>query len=82
MMTSDVIIIGAGIIGNACAYYLAKRGYHVIVLEKSVRTALEAEKDIVLICRFQRIVKTADDIVSARSLSAGKDHADDLLLSS
>ena len=35
MMTSDVIIIGAGIIGNACAYYLAKRGYHVIVLEKS-----------------------------------------------
>lgn len=35
MKTSDVIIIGAGIIGNSCAYYLAKRGYKVTVLEKS-----------------------------------------------
>ena len=31
----DVIIIGSGIIGNAAAYYLAKKGCSVIVLEKS-----------------------------------------------
>ena len=34
-MTGDVIVIGAGIIGSASAYYLAKRGYKVIVLDKS-----------------------------------------------
>lgn len=34
-MTADVIIIGSGIIGNSSAYYLAKRGLSVIVLEKS-----------------------------------------------
>lgn len=32
---ADVIIIGSGIIGNATAYYLAKKGCSVIVLEKS-----------------------------------------------
>ncbi|MDR0916077.1 MAG: FAD-binding oxidoreductase [Oscillospiraceae bacterium] len=32
---SDVIIVGAGVIGNATAYYLAKRGLRVTVLEKS-----------------------------------------------
>lgn len=32
---ADVIIIGGGIIGNSTAYYLAKMGYSVIVLEKS-----------------------------------------------
>jgi len=32
---ADVIIIGSGVIGNAAAYYLAKRGRSVIVLEKS-----------------------------------------------
>ncbi|MDR1065217.1 MAG: FAD-binding oxidoreductase, partial [Oscillospiraceae bacterium] len=32
--TSDVIIIGAGAIGSAAAYYLAKRGLSVTVLEK------------------------------------------------
>ena len=32
---ADVIVIGGGIIGNAAAYYLAKRGCSVIVLEKS-----------------------------------------------
>ncbi len=31
--TSDVIIIGAGIVGNATAYYLAKKGLKVRVLE-------------------------------------------------
>lgn len=32
--TADVIIVGAGIIGSASAYYLAKKGYKVLVLEK------------------------------------------------
>ncbi|AFA49529.1 NAD(P)/FAD-dependent oxidoreductase [Acetobacterium woodii] len=32
---ADVIIIGSGVIGNATAYYLAKKGCSVIVLEKS-----------------------------------------------
>lgn len=32
---ADVIIIGGGIIGNSTAYYLAKKGCKVIVLEKS-----------------------------------------------
>ena len=31
----DVIVIGGGIIGNSTAYYLAKKGCSVIVLEKS-----------------------------------------------
>ncbi|MDR2367500.1 MAG: FAD-binding oxidoreductase [Deltaproteobacteria bacterium] len=33
--TSDVLIVGSGAIGNAAAYYLAKRGLSVTVLEKS-----------------------------------------------
>lgn len=33
--SADVIIIGAGVIGNASAYYLTKKGYKVIVLEAS-----------------------------------------------
>lgn len=33
--TADTIIIGGGVIGCAAAYYLAKRGASVIVLEKS-----------------------------------------------
>lgn len=32
--TADTIVIGAGIIGAATGYYLAKRGHKVIVLEK------------------------------------------------
>lgn len=36
MMTkADVIVIGAGIVGNATAYYLAKKGKSVIVLDAS-----------------------------------------------
>lgn len=34
-LCADVVIIGGGIIGNSTAYYLAKRGCSVIVLEKS-----------------------------------------------
>jgi Glycine/D-amino acid oxidases (deaminating) len=33
--TADVIIIGSGVIGNAAAYYLSKKGVSVIVLEKN-----------------------------------------------
>ena len=32
---ADVIVIGGGIIGNATAYYLAKKGCSVLVLDKS-----------------------------------------------
>ena len=32
---ADVVIVGSGVIGNAAAYYLAKSGKSVIVLEKS-----------------------------------------------
>ncbi len=35
MNHADVIIIGAGIIGNSTAYYLAQKGFSVIVLENS-----------------------------------------------
>jgi glycine/D-amino acid oxidase-like deaminating enzyme len=34
-MHSDVIIIGGGVIGTACAYFLSKRGVKVLVLERS-----------------------------------------------
>ena len=34
-MKADVIIIGAGVIGTACAYYLSCRGIRVLVLERS-----------------------------------------------
>lgn len=33
--TAEVIVIGGGVIGNACAYYLVHRGLSVIVLEGS-----------------------------------------------
>ena len=32
---SDVVIVGAGIVGAACAYYLAKEGLQVLVLDAS-----------------------------------------------
>lgn len=32
--TADVIIVGSGIVGNSCAYYCAKKGLTVIVLEE------------------------------------------------
>ncbi len=34
-MTPEIIIIGGGVIGTACAYFLAKRGSKVLVLERS-----------------------------------------------
>lgn len=33
-LNTDVCIIGAGIFGLTCAYYLSKLGYHTVVLEK------------------------------------------------
>ncbi|WP_028974485.1 NAD(P)/FAD-dependent oxidoreductase [Spirochaeta cellobiosiphila] len=32
---ADILIIGSGVIGNSAAYYLAKKGHSVIVLEKN-----------------------------------------------
>ena len=34
-MNTDVIIVGGGVIGTACAYFLARRGARVLVLERS-----------------------------------------------
>ena len=52
----------------------------VIILKKSARAALESIQNIVLIGCLQRIIQSADNIVAAGSLSAGEDHAYDLLL--
>ena len=34
-LTADVVIAGSGVIGNAAAYYLSKKGAKVVVLEES-----------------------------------------------
>ncbi|UCG05667.1 MAG: FAD-binding oxidoreductase [Desulfobacterales bacterium] len=34
-MSADVIIIGGGVIGTACAYFLARRGVKVLLLERN-----------------------------------------------
>ena len=31
---TDICIVGAGIFGLTCAYYLSKEGYKVVVLDK------------------------------------------------
>lgn len=41
-MKTDVAIIGGGIVGCASAYYLAKKGLRVVVLEKNAGVGLEA----------------------------------------
>lgn len=40
--TADVIIVGGGVIGAACAYYLARKGLSVHVVERRRGIALEA----------------------------------------
>lgn len=39
---TDVVVMGAGVIGCAVAYYLAKKGCRVIVIEKKERVCAEA----------------------------------------
>lgn len=41
-MRTDVVIIGGGIMGCASAYYLAKEGLQVVLLEKDAAVGLEA----------------------------------------
>jgi sarcosine oxidase subunit beta len=41
-MKTDAVIIGGGIVGCATAYYLAKKGLQVTVLEKNAGVGLEA----------------------------------------
>ena len=54
----------------------------VVVLKESARAALESIQYIVLVGCLQRIIQTADNIVSAGCLSAGQDNTYDLLLTS
>ena len=44
---------------------------NIIVLEKSVRSLLEAEELVLRVCSLKSVIKTGNNIVSARSLSAG-----------
>lgn len=41
-MTTDVIIVGAGIVGAACAYELAQHGLHVTVIDAGIASATHA----------------------------------------
>jgi sarcosine oxidase subunit beta len=41
-MKTDVAIIGGGIVGCAAAYYLAKKGFQVLVIEKGSGVGLQA----------------------------------------
>ncbi len=56
------------------------RKFHIVVIHKTARAALEAEKNIVLVCRLQRVIQAADDIVAAGRLPAGENNADNLSL--
>lgn len=49
-LETDVCIIGAGIFGLTCAYYLSKSGYKVIVLEK---TKLVKKQLVILLEKLQ-----------------------------
>lgn len=51
--TADVIIIGGGIIGNAIAYYLAKKGTDVIVLEGSDHIGMVVRQEMVEVSASQ-----------------------------
>lgn len=41
-MKTDVIVIGGGIVGCAAAYYLGKKGFQVLVVEKDPAVGLQA----------------------------------------
>ena len=46
-LSCDICIIGAGIFGMSCAYYLTKLGFKVIVIEKSeINENSRIEKEI------------------------------------
>ena len=50
----------------------------VVIFQQSAGAALKPIEDILFVGRFQRVIQTAHYIVSARSLTAGQDHADHL----
>ncbi len=52
----------------------------IVVVQKAAGAALKAVQYVGGAGCLKRIVQTADNVVSARSLAAGKDNADDLLL--
>ncbi|HSG69860.1 MAG TPA: FAD-dependent oxidoreductase, partial [Planctomycetaceae bacterium] len=35
MSRQSVVVIGGGVVGSACAYYLSKEGYRVTIIEKN-----------------------------------------------
>ena len=41
-MKTDVVVIGGGIVGCAAAYYLGKKGFQVLVVEKGPSVGLQA----------------------------------------
>ena len=55
---------------------------YIIIVDQSAGAALETVQYVLLVGSLQCVVETADNVVSARSLSAGKDNAYYLLLGS
>ena len=53
---------------------------NIVILQQTAGAALEAVEDVFLVAGLQRVVQAADDVVAAGCLTAGKDHAHDLLL--
>jgi flavin-dependent dehydrogenase len=52
----DVIIAGGGVSGTTCAYYLAKKGLDVLVLEKLEEEQADTSVDDVIPMRAQKIL--------------------------
>ena len=51
-----------------------------VVVQQTAGTALETNQDVLGVGGLQRVVQAAHHVVAAGSLTAGEDHADDLLL--